>query len=186
MIKILLIFFVSFFSLLFNLTFNSFGQEIPVNIKGQAEFGAVSFVDSTNKEVLYKRAMAWLEDNYSNVGKATQIKTNAEWTVIIKAKTEKYRYHFKGKDMKIGHFSYVLSIHCKDTKYKCIINEIQYDSNSLADLIGTDLSATQPFSEKYLADGFLQIWNFLQINVSKDLKKDLATLQIYMLSKLPK
>ncbi len=183
MIKIIVTFFVC---LSFNLAFNSFGQEIPVNIKSQAEFIGISFVDSTNKEVLYKRAMTWLSDNYSNVGKATQIKTNAEWTVIIKAKTEKYRYHFKGKDMKIGHFSYVLSIHCKDTKYKCIINEIQYDSNSLANLIGTDLSATQPFSEKYLADGFLQIWNFLQVSVSKDLKKDLTTLQIYMLSELPK
>jgi hypothetical protein len=162
------------------------GQEIPTNIKGQAEWVDFSFVDSASKEILYARAMAWLQDTYGNVKKAEQIKTNSEWTIVAKTTTEKYRYHFKGKDMKIGHFSYIISIHCKDTKYKCIINEIQYDSNVFADLLGTDLSATQPFSPKYEADGFVQIWKFLQLTVSKDLKKDLATLKIYMLNELPK
>jgi hypothetical protein len=145
------------------------------------------FVDSVSKEVLYERALQWLKDNYGGVGKATQIKNNREWTIIAKSKTEKYRYHFKGKDIKVGQFSYIFSIHCQEGKYKCIINEIQYDSNSIAELIGTDLSATQPFKDKkYVEDGFLQIWYFLRNSVRKDLTKDLANLRIYMLSELPK
>jgi hypothetical protein len=179
--------FLSFISL-FLLSFcQTFGQEIPVSVKGQAEFVDMSFVDSTNKEVLYERAMAFIKQNYDGIGKATQIKNQTEWIIVAKTKTEKYRYLFKGKDMKVGYFSYVFSIHCKDTKYKCIINEIQYDSNALPDLIGTDLSATQPFkSEKYVEDGFLQIWTFLRTNVTKDLLKELAELRIFMLSELPK
>ncbi len=181
---------ILFFVLLGNLLLFSqqvFGQTIPTSIKGQAEYVDMSFVDSTNKEVLYERAIAFVKHYYGNIGKATQIKNPTEWIIVAKTKTEKYRYFFKEKDMKVGYFTYVLSIHCKDTKYKCIINEIQYDSNALPDLIGTDLSATQPFkSDKYVEDGFLQVWNFLQTNVSKDITKELANLRIFMLSELPK
>jgi hypothetical protein len=163
------------------------GQEIPKNMKEQAEYVDLVFVDSTTKELLFDKVMAWLSKNYSSVGKATKIKNQTEWIIIAKMKTDKYRYRFKGKDIKVGSFSYIISIHCKDTKYKCLINEIQYDSNALPDLLGTDLSETMPFkSEKYVEEGYMQVWNFLRINVDKEIKENIASLRIFMTTEVGK
>lgn len=181
-----------FFLLLFLLFFSSAawqlqGQEIPKNMKQQAEYVDLVFVDSTTKEILFEKVMAWLSKNYSAVGKATKIKNQTEWTVIAKIKTEKYRYRFKGKDMKIGSFNYIISIHCKDTKYKCLINEIQYDSNALPDLLGTDLAEVMPFkSEKYVEEGYMQVWNFLRTNVDKEIKENITALRIFMTTEIGK
>jgi hypothetical protein len=161
--------------------------EIPTNINGQAEFVDMAFVDSISKEVLHQRAMQWLKDTYGNPKKADKVQNSREIILIAKAKTEQYRYHFKGKDMKVGQFSYIFSIHCQEGKYKCIVNEIQYQSNAIAELIGADLAAEQPFKDqKYVEDGFLQIWYFLRKSVQKDILKDLQTLKLYMLDEMPK
>ncbi len=158
------------------------GQDIPKNIKQQAEYVNLVFVDSTSKEILFDKAMAWLANEYSSVGKATKIKNQTEWVIVVKLNTEKYRYRFKGKDTKIGHFTYILSIHCKDTKYKCLINEIQYASNALPDLLGTDLGEAQPFkADEYLTEGYLQVWNFLRNNIDKEIKETMLALKLFML-----
>jgi hypothetical protein len=175
--KILLLFLLLFCSFSWQLQ----GQEIPKNMKQQAEYVDLVFVDSTTKELLFNKVMAWLSKNYSSIGKATKIKNPTEWIIVAKIKTEKYHYRFNGKDIKIGYFSYILSIHCKDTKYKCLINEIQYDSNALPDLLGTDLGEAMPFkSEKYVEEGYMQVWNFLRTNVDKEIKENLASLRIFM------
>jgi hypothetical protein len=180
MIKI----FFLLFALLFALHPRAYGQDIPKNIKQQAEYVDLVFVDSTNKETLFTKALAWLSSRYTAVGKATKIKNQTEWIIVVKLKTEKYRYRFKGKDTKVGHFTYILSIHCKDTKYKCLINEVQYDSDALPDVLGTDLAEAQPFqSEKYVQEGYLQLWQFLRNNIDRELKENMGALRIFILEK---
>ncbi len=157
-------------------------QQIPVGIKGFAEYVDVGLIDSLSKEVFFERGMAWLKANNFKVKSSNIVKDLHEWKIIVKGKTETYQAFVKDKEMKIGKFSYILSIHVKDGKYKCIINGIQYDSNYIPDLMGKDISEKQPFEdEKYVEGGFLAVWTFMQENVHKDIQALLSSLKIQML-----
>lgn len=157
-------------------------QQIPMDIKGFAEYVDIGMIDSLPKEVFFERGIAWLKASGFKVKSSNIVKDLHEWKIIVKGKTETYQAFVKDKEMKIGRFSYVLSIHAKDGKYKCIINSIQYDSNYIPDLIDKDISEVQPFEDKkYVEDGFLEVWRFMQANVHKDMQKLLASLKIQML-----
>jgi hypothetical protein len=174
------LFFWSFW--LYQLPTTSHAQQIPVGIKGFAEYVDIGMIDSLSKEIFFERGMAWLKANDFKVKSSNVVKDLHEWKIIVKGKTETYLAFVKDKEMKIGKFSYILSIHVKDGKYKCIINGIQYDSNYIPDLIGKDISEKQPFEdEKYVEDGFLAVWVFMQENVHKDMQTLLSSLKIQML-----
>lgn len=160
----------------------STAQQIPIGIKGFAEYVDIGMIDSLPKEVFFERGMAWLKANNFKVKSSNIVKDLHEWKIIVQGKTETYLAFVKDKEMKVGRFSYILSIHVKDGKYKCIINGINYDSNYIPDLIDKDVSESQPFEdEKYVKDGFLEVWRFMQSNVHKDMQKLLGSLKIQML-----
>jgi hypothetical protein len=153
-----------------------------MDIKGFAEYVDIGMMDSLPKEVFFERGIAWLKASGFKVKSSNIVKDLHEWKIIVKGKTDIYQAFVKEREMKIGRFSYVLSIHAKDGKYKCIINSIQYASNYIPDLIGKDISEAQPFEDKkYVEDGFLEVWRFMQANVHKDMQKLLASLKIQML-----
>jgi hypothetical protein len=169
------------------ITIRVFGQEsdtlsvsIPINEKGLAEYTEVVIIDSISKNDIYINALEWVNKIFVS-GKSVIQTTDKEGGIIIgKANTQTLTWTNIGIKKSGGYFSYVLSIYCKDNKYKYIIDNITHHKGDVMLPDAGDLGEKYPqawtnsiVSKKQIA----REWKSLQKQADNELKYIISDLK---------
>lgn len=133
---------------------------IPTSASGRAEYSEVIEIDSVSKGVIYANSLDWLNSTYKNSKSVIQSTDKEEGIILGKAVTSMLVYNNMGFKKDGGHFSYNITIYCKDNKVKISIASITYNKGEIALSSGADLSETFPHN-----------WTGLIMNNSKNRKE---------------
>jgi len=178
--------YLSFFFVIF--IPSSFAQEqdsviIPKNDKGFAEYNEIIPVDSTTKNDLYISALEWMNKTYKS-GKNVIQTTDKEGGMIIgKAVTQTLIYNNMGMKKDGGYFSYIISIYCKDNKYKFVIENITYNKGEMILNPGADMAEKFPYNWTGLIGNNKQTrreWKSFQRQADTELMIIIEDLKKYM------
>lgn len=127
---------------------NLFSQEtetfIPKNDKNLAEYSEVVEVQNMSKSELFISALEWFNKTYES-GKAVIQTSDKEGGMIIgNANSQTLIYNNAGFKKDGGYFSYTISVYCKDTKFKYVIDNITYNKGEMVLNPGADLAEDFP------------------------------------------
>ena len=161
-------------------------QQIPLNHQGYAEYVEVGYIDTLTKEQMLENARAWFKDTYSRHKKTHLTESNHELILAGVSASQPFDYSKGSLVVRNLSFSYTISVHCKNGKYKCIINEIHYNSTRVPGLKkGVDLANNNPFESPKAAKEYEQLWKDFRRQTDQEIRMLLKSLREYMQNPTP-
>lgn len=154
-------------------TNNTYSQDklFPLNKDGKIEISEVVETNNLNKNQMFSNAKQWVTKTFGDYKKAVQVEDDENFKLIVKGSTN--------LDIKItegnGILRYLLTIECKDGKYRYIIEDVSTSGST--EFLGNYYETTAvPITHlQTIAGSKLQIQELENSDTTKFKKKELKS-----------
>lgn len=120
----------------------TFSQDLPKNANGQIEYSDVVKIDSTDAQTLYSRAKMVIAQTFVSARDVTQLADDNTKSLVVRA-----NIHVVDKSGDYGRVAFVMTIQCKDGRYRYIITDfVQTSPPSRPEMLGGSLDKERPIA----------------------------------------